>query len=406
MSRAFRAISKLGGFATTVAINAAVSLATIPAVISETGEQGWASIAVGQSLGAVLSIFTLLGWALTGPIDVVRAKASEVGEVYATSLYVRAIALVVMTPVAFTATSLMGTSAPVATGLTAVAMLLIGTGPTWFYVGESRPMRLLVFDTLPRALAILVATGLLLSGSSIVTYSVVVACGGIASVAFASMDILSRHRPSGFRPLGPSGVARVLHRQRHGIGTAVLSTTYLSAPVLLVQLISPTVVPVFALADKLKQQALTAYRPIGQVIQGWTPRGEEARLIERVTSVGKAAIAMAFVGASALAVAIGPISGALGGGQVDAGGWIAIPIGIAFGAGILSTTTGLACLVPLGLQRHVTMSAAIGTGVMLASVVPLTLAAGAVGAATAVAGGQCGVATYQTMVLWRRLRAR
>ena len=58
-------------------IGAVTPLLAIPAISQQFGAPGWASIAVGQSVGAAASVAVELGWGLTGPQAVAATDRAD-----------------------------------------------------------------------------------------------------------------------------------------------------------------------------------------------------------------------------------------------------------------------------------------------------------------------------------------
>jgi hypothetical protein len=403
MGFAKRAAARVGGFSSSVILSGVVNLVTIPFVIAFAGEGAWTSVAVGQSVGALVGILTMLGWAQSGPTDIARRDVGTRGRAYYESVFVRTGTLFVTIPVAYLIARLLGTESVVATFLMASSMVVLNLGASWFYVGEASPSRLLRFDALPRAVGIVAGTAAVVVDADIVTYAAFICAGGIAAMLLSVWDIGKRYGYAGGWLLSPARVQTILSGQKHGLGTAALSAVYLSLPLLIVQVVAPASAATYALADKIRQQALTAYRPLAQTLQGWTPSGGKPLLRSRVQTAWTIALCLGAIGCIGYWL-VGPqLSQWLGGGLLSINWSLSIPMGIAFGMNIVSTTTGVACLVALGIEKHITISAAIGTAIAIVSIWPLTQGFGGQGTAWAVAAAQLSVGTYQSIVMWRHL---
>lgn len=390
-----RFAGRLGGFAGAVAMNGVASLATIPFVIAHAGVEEWGSIAVGQSVGSVMSVFALLGWSLTGPAEVARASSSERASLYLRSLVLRSAAALLLLGGSFGISLALGTSSPIATWLASSSMILIGVGATWFYVGESRPARLLCFDALPRATSIAVATFFITIDGNIVLYSGIILIGTLAAAVASALDIWRRY-PSSLPLFRDESPLRVLAGQRHAIATATLTTTYQSAPVAIVQMLTPALVPAFALLDKIRMQTLTAYRPVSQVFQGWVPNTTDTALLhQRAMRVLKTAVLLGAAGAVIMTAAAPTIVAVLGAGKLGVDLPTSIFLGIAFGSAIISITLGPACLIPLGRPGTVTLSALTGTVVTFVALISLGTGASVSLVMAAIAIAQTAVAAVQ-----------
>jgi O-antigen/teichoic acid export membrane protein len=401
-----RALSKAGGFGLSVVVTGVVSLTTIPFVIVHGGETGWAAVAVGQSIGALIGIFTMLGWLQSGPTEVARSVTSERWGIYARSLQVRSLSLALTLPAAFFASHIIVPSSGLVASLAASSVIVMNLGASWFFVGESSPGSLFILDTLPRAAGIVIATICIAFGGGLIAYVALVLLGNSLGAAVSAVSISRRYRRERVPIMSSREVLVLLRGQRHGIASAMLSAIYLSAPLLFVQTLAPAAVPAYALADKVKQQAFTALRPVSQVLQGWTPSGGERDVVRRTGMAWMAALALGVLTGGVVALAGPAVALVLGSGVIAVPHAITIPMGIALGMQAISLTTGVAGLVVLRLEKHITISALVGTLLVLSLLVPAIAAGAGVGAAWAVAASQTAVAVYQSVVLLRERKRR
>lgn len=397
-------LGRLGGFSLTVILNALVSVVTIPFLINFAGEAQWAAVAVGQSLGSLLSVFALLGWALTGPTEVAQTDPKDRGVRYLESFLIRGAFSLGLCLFALGVSHWVGSVSPWATWFSACSLVAMGVGATWFYVGEGTPMRLLMLDTIPRGIGAVVASWAVVSTGSAVIYGAIVLGGTLLGVGLSATDILMRH-PGG-KPFQTRSPLLVVREQSHAIATGALTAVYQSAPVLILQVIAGPLVPMFALLDKIRAQGLTAYRPVAQALQGWVPsaRGDldVARRSQRVV-VGACAVGTAGCVAATLLMPL--LVALLSAGNMGITVLESLPAGLTVGSAIISMTVGPACLVPLGSQRAILRSAIAGavvTGVAL----PLFARMGLVGALYGVALGQTSVVIVQLVAVRDRLRHR
>ena len=399
--RLFRkALFRLGGFGTSVVLSGTVSIATIPFIVSQTGAGGWSSVAVGQSIGSLAGIFTLLGWAQSGPTRVAMCSEGR-GRLFFDSLQMRLLLLLPAVLLAAGLSKLLNTSSPLATFLVASSILILNLGASWFYVGEANPRGLFVFDTLPKSAGIVSASIAVVVGASVVVYAALVVVGALSSTVLGAVDIHRRY--GGISALPGFASLREISGQKHGFATALLSAAYLQAPLLVLQHFVPSAVAAYAVADKLKQQALTVYRPVSQVLQGWTPSGGKQLIKRRVRTARRLIVVAAAMGGVAFATLL-PVGAAVLAESIEMPLVYAAPFAIAFAMNIASLSIGVGCLLPLQREHHVTVSAALGMALVSLSIIPGALWWGGTGAAWAVAFSQTAVASYQTIVLARALR--
>lgn len=390
---------RLGGFALSSIIMGLASIASVPFVVNFSGKEMWAAIAVGQAVGSIAGIFVLLGWIQNGPAEVANMATEFRGHYFATSVLIRCIGLPIVLGAVVLASVLLATESAVVTVMAALSICLPNLGASWFYVGESNPRALLVYESLWRAGGVLVGTICLVCGLPAEVFASACAVGALGGVAASCWNVLHRYPINGSPWPTVRDYIRALWHQRHGVSTAVLTASYQSFPLVLIQAVAPAGAPVFALADKLKAQAVTAYRPFAQVAQGWTPSAEGQRaLYLRARKVSQIAVPLG-VCAGVLFASLSPALGALlGAGQISLSWSLAAAFGAAFGCNVISLTIGVGSLVPLGQARVLTISSAWGLVSIAALSMPLTLKFGAEGLGWAVAIGQLAVALYQTCV--------
>lgn len=403
MSRLRRATTRVGGFGSSVVLSGLAGLLVIPVIIGYAGEAGWASIAVGQSTGVVLAILSGLGWAQTGPTEIARAGRRARGVQFRDSLTLRIASLVVTLPAAFgAAIVLRPQDSPVAT-LAAVSAILTACGAGWFFIGCGDPIRLMLFDTLPRVAGItLGAVATAVTGAAIAA-AIGMVVGSVAGVLLSAIWIM-RHYGKGERRTLRELVA-ILSGQLDGIGIAACSAAYLSVPLLFVAAAHPAAIASYAIADKLKQQAMTAITPIAQTLQGWVPKASGPTLKHRVRLTAKTAFVAAFAGGSGFVLAAPHVGSFLGAGSVQVGLDLGVPLGMAFSLNVLTLIVGTSCLLPLGRSRTVFLSAASGAAVILPALGLLSALGGPTGVAWAVVVAQAAVAGVQLVGLARASRS-
>lgn len=403
MSFVSRAAGRLGGFAASVVLTGLVSLAVVPLLVHFGGALGWASFAVGQTVGSLFGVVTSLGWLQIGPSEVALADSATRVRHYANSLVVRLGILFVTGPLSVMVTLFVVPEPDVASAIASLGSLLLACGATWYFVGTSRPKSLLACDTLPRIAGIVlgcvgtVVTGqLIYAGIGIVLGATIAIV--LSSIAIRRMD--GQLSVSSFREL-----CRVSADHVHGLGIGVFSSLYLTAPLVLVSTLVPAYAATYALADRLKQQSMAALTPIGQTLQGWVPRAASS---DQLRSRVRRAVQFAAIGALASALGFSlfapPVSYFLGAAQVSVEYTLAIPLGVALGLNLFTLVLGNSCLVPLGRSAAVSYSSMVGTVAVLVGIAAMSGRLSVVGVGWAVAGAQACVAAVQSHQLCRAMR--
>lgn len=402
-----RLAGRLGLYTINVLVVTAVGVFTIPVLIRAVGAGQWAQFAFLQTLAQIALIVVMYGWGVVGPSLVAAAGESERADMYADSLWVRGVLYLVVAPV----TGAVGALFPHAdVGLSfagAAILLLPGFSAGWFFVGQSRPGRLLLLDSLPMLALSIVGMIAAAARHSLWPYLLLLGAGYALAAIVSAAVILRGHAASRTGEQRVSRrVVRSLHSQRHAVTATVVNTLYVSAPMLVVKALMPASLPTYALMDRLYRYGSIAYGPIQQFFQGWIP-GTEGRTPGRDRRMIRAVEAAAGVGVAGTLVLtlVGPAAARIfSHGEIRVTWTDLLPLGVAFAAVCVSTTVGYACLALVGRVRLVAVSTGIGVGVGLPLIVG---AAWFIGRVPAVAGAlalsEVAVATFQCAALRRYL---
>lgn len=396
-----RLIARLGPYGLNTLVTLVTGLLSVPLIIVLAGSAQWTGLAVSQSVAAMAAVVVGFGWTATGPSTIAALAAADRPAVYWRSLQARTLLLLVAAPVAgWVSVAITGLDpAPAVLGTTAYLMQAVGG--MWYFIGESRPYRVLLWDTLPRTLAILVALGALAMTRSLTVYTAILLAGTVAAALLAAVVILRGHP----RPLvGWRGLGRELRAQRHGFIATSTGALYSNSPLIIASIIIPGPIDAFALAFKLFHYAVAAIQPIVQLLQGWVPAAGKGAVPGRVRRArGMAAVGAAILGigmAALLPVAAWPLSA----GSIAIDASLSVPFGVCLAAVFLNQIFGLACLPAVGRADALASSSAVGAGVGVILLCVLAAAAGEPGLAWALAATEALVAAIQLVVLSGALR--
>ncbi|MEB7505724.1 hypothetical protein [Arthrobacter koreensis] len=394
-----RHFQRLGAFGASVVITTVVGVLAIPVVITHAGSATWGVIALGQSAALLFGVLVSFGWGTVGPAMVAGMPAEQRPQMYVDSLVSRFYLFIVAAPLAaLTVWLIAGSSSPSVAVLACMAYLLPFLGASWYFVGDARPGRLLVFDTLPVTLGTLFGLGGLILTADVYVYLSIQL--GMNLLAVLASGLLIRR--SAFGPRFDFRLGRALRRlggQRHGVITAATSSLYVNTPLLVVGAAIPAAVPLYAMAEKFFKYGLTAVGPVVQVLQGSIADPDRARQDARVRTAAKLAPFGALVSALAMAVCIPWASILLSQGEITVGFDLSVPMGVVFGAVAVSQVVGLACLIPIGEGKALAVSTVLGAAVGIPLIITGALTLGAAGVAWAVAVSEMAVAAYQLRVV-------
>jgi O-antigen/teichoic acid export membrane protein len=245
-------------------IGAVTPLLAIPAISQQFGAPGWASIAVGQSVGAAASVAVELGWGLTGPQAVAATDRSDSLGLLASSIKSRLAVATVVVPITWFIVWLLNPPDLAAAALAASAMTLAGLSLNWFFVGLGSPARIFWSDALPRLVSILLGVVAITAlGAPLVAFACCLLLGFVASPVIGMAMV----RPRAMDFSRAEGVGSVIRRQAVAVAGRGLSAVYIGLPVALVQAWAPTAVPAFAAAERLTRMGLLVLQTVPNVLQ-------------------------------------------------------------------------------------------------------------------------------------------
>jgi O-antigen/teichoic acid export membrane protein len=286
-------------------------------------------------------------------------------------------------------------------GFSTLAMAL---GSGWFFIGEASPARLLFWESIPRAVGMVLAVVALLLTHSLLVYTVFQLVFIAASIVLTTRNIDKRYPDSSYNRSVRDGFRR-LSGSYAALVTAGTSTFYVNAPLLVISLILPGVTPVYAAAEKIQRFALTGMAPVTQVIQGYIPSANNrghmvARIKRSLTLTSVLALILGVLIAALLPIVAWVVTA----GKIEVPLALSIPMGLTSTMIGISSVTGLAALVSLGKARTVAISTVIGAVVGLPLTILMAFTTGMIGAAWAVTASELLVLVYQLIVLSASLR--
>jgi len=405
--RALISISKrIAGFAVPVAASTVLGLVTIPLLVRSLGAAEWGSLAVVQATAQLVGIMVAFGWGATGPSSVAAAAKAERPELYARSLVARSYLFVIGVVVSGVVLSFLTRGDVTVAFVGSVTYLLPFLGASWYFVGEARPWRLFVCDSLPTLAGTLLGLVAAVTTHSLIAFLIVQAAGSLVAVLIDAFVVL---RGSGADIRGnasPRAVVASLAGQRHAVTSALTSGLYVNLPLLSIQIFLPGFVPVYALADRFFRYANVAFSPVQQFLQGWVPEAGEQHSYARMRHATWAGLGFGIVGGALVAFLTQPLALLLSGGEIVVPLSLSIPLGTAFVFVASSAVIGYACLVPVGRARSLAASTVIGAAVGAPLIILFAALHLPALVAWSVAASEAVVAVYQYSVLHRELARR
>lgn len=402
--RALISISKrIAGFAVPVAASTVLGIITIPLLVGAVGASSWGTLAVVQSTGQLVGILVAFGWGATGPSMVAATEPASRPQLYVESLVARCylyLAAVVIATIAliFLTRGDIGISI-----LGAATYLLPFVGASWYFVGESRPWRLFLLDSVPTLLGTLAGLVAAALSGSILAFISMQLLGSLIAVILDAVVILRGAEHPLITEFALRAAVRSMAGQRHAVTSALTSGMYVNLPLLAMQTFLPSYVPVYAMADRFFRYANIAFSPVQQFLQGWVPEAGKAARPRRMRYATLAGLSFGLLGGAVVALLAGPVSHLLSGGAIIVPLVLSLPLGVAFVSVATSAVVGYACLVLVGRVRALAVSTILGAVVGAPLIIIFAALHLPVLVAWSVAISEFVVAGYQYAVLHRAL---
>jgi O-antigen/teichoic acid export membrane protein len=406
MNRMLSYARKTGFYILNMLLGALTSLFIIPVVILVVGTDSWGRMAVAQAVGAVFAVFVGFGWGIVGPAQVAGMDAPLRGQFVRDSIVSRLILLVIAVPFyAATVILIIGVRPDLAAYLIAgFTMMTVALGSGWFFIGESAPARLILWEALPRIVGVVIALGALALSRSLFVFAVLQLIAVLVSILLTTRDITSRYVEGVYDRSIREGLRR-LKGSYAAIVTAGTATLYVNAPLIIVSTVIPSVTPIYAAAEKIQRFALNGIAPLTQIIQGYIPSApNQKQVLQRIRRSIFITLGIALAFGAIIAGALPWIASILTAGKIAVPFGLSIPMGISSLLIIVSGVTGLAALVALGKERALAVSTVLGAVIGLPLTLVLAMTVGMEGAAWAVTFSEVIVLGYQLVVLSARLR--
>ena len=399
-----RVIRHLGLYFGATVLSALSPLVYIPTVAHSFGSSGWGAIALGQSVGSAAAVLVAFGWIFDGPRRLAESPSIQhsalLHSAMASQLYLFVCAVAIAVPVA----ALLAVAHSAAAAMSALAVVVGGLSPTWFFVGRSEPARVLLLDGLPKITGSVVGSILVAGGAGLLSLPIAQLClAGVGVLAAVRVGSGTFRLP--LSELRPRAVLRLLRLQAPFAATQLSSIVYINLPVTLVAGAVPRGLASFAAVDRLFRFGTTAMSPLTQLMQGWVGRSTPPRLRRMRRSL--LLHALAGMGAGAGMLLLGPVvQELLFRGRVPLPTALILPFALCFPIVLMTRALGLNVLTFLRRSDALVRSAAAGALVALIGIPILGHLGGVVGAAWALVAAEGVVLSWQAAASWKALFPR
>lgn len=247
-------------------LSAASPLLLYPAVVSQHGSSGFASLAVAQSVGTAAGVISELGWNVVGPQQVAGTTSVERERLYRASIASRLCACAPAAMLAAVVTYSIVADETLAAALIAAGMTFAALSPSWYLTGLNKPGVILLADTLPRV-TLTASAALLVS----IDVPLVVIAAIAPLTAIVGFVVVSRVAGASWRPRRADFAEAPSLMRRHiplvlGRGVSVMYTSLLTA---LVGFVATSAVPLYAATDRILRMGLNVLSGVPSRMQSW-----------------------------------------------------------------------------------------------------------------------------------------
>lgn len=376
---------RIAKFAFVPFVGAITPLLLLPVIARVTTVDGWASVALGQSIGAVAMIVVTFGWNLSGPSVAAQATPEGLRSVYRDALVSRVSTFLLVVPLEILVVTPLSAPGfgPVA-ALMAVAVSATGLSPAWYAIGLGDARTLLLYDGAPRVLAAVVSAPLLVVGADLIVYPVVLLACSLTATTLHAVRVLGpggggwprdRFRLATLRRLAPDATSEMTAGS-YSAGAVALVGLGTSTPQL----------AVFAAGDRLFRLSLYAISSASNALQGWVSetQPEDVRRARFRVSL-QIHVTIALVGGLGTWLLAPPVSAVLFGPALAVDHLVAAGFGLAFLLTSIEASVGRHYLIPRGRRRLYLVAVSCAVTIGVPALVLLSREAGAVGGAWAVA---------------------
>lgn len=397
---------RLATFGVATALTSIVGLIAASVFVTTVGSFTWGVLAAIQSAAMLFGVLVAFGWGTTGAAEIASAAPEDRPQLFADSFVTRLYLLVVVYPAMVAVMTAINPQHADLVLIGSLAFLVPNLGAAWYFVGEAAPKRLVLFEVLPQTVGLLASIGvILITGNLVVAVAAQLACN--VATPLISLAVVRRTAAGPFHlNWSLRAAARRLGHQRHSVTTAATSALYVTAPMLILNIVSPGALAPYAMGDRLFRVALTVFSPVLQFAQGWIPEGGAKSIEHRIVQTLRLTPLVSILGAVGIA-ALGPLAVSIISQEHIAFGFdLSIPFALIFAIVSTSQVVGLACLVQLGKARSLAISTVLGAALGVPALVLGTVLFGVHGAAWALLASEIVVLVYQLFSALQEVRHR
>lgn len=338
------------GFAALPGLSMLSALVLLPMVTRYQGPEGWTALALGQSIGSVVSVIAGLAWPFIGGNSVASQSAQERRTTFMLSLWSRMAVLVPGVMIAVGVIFALRTAMPLVTALFMVGIAGNALSSAWFYAGTGQPRHLILAEGIPRSVGYAVSIVLLAWTHDILLYAMMTVIAQAVSLFINAKFALGILK--GIPRITAREILSELRKQFSGtVSRTAVALGQFGGP-MVVAAINPAVLGIFSAMDTVYKTGTNATSFLPSAFVSWVSsrklgEGREKRIGRSLVII----LAVCVAGVLVWAAAGGPIIRLLYAGQVPDSRWMVILIGISVFAALFVNAVEILAMVPLGRDR-------------------------------------------------------
>ena len=349
------------------AMSLLASLVLLPVISNLYGSDGWVTLGVGQSIGAVVSVVVSLAWPVIGGNLVSVAETLEARRsIFRSSIISRLIMMSILLVIAVPATILIAGRYPLETVLFMIGTAGNGLTASWYYAGIGEPRHVVVNEGIVRLVAYAISLGGLLLGGGLIWYAGVMALSGVA------MLVLNWRQAMGSSKLRIPGQfaagMRTIRSQFAGTTSRVLQAFFWFGGPTVFSLVAPGSLATFAALDQVQKASNNALGVSPMAFVSWVgsaPREDRRRRMRLSMTVILAIAVAAVVGY----VVVSPfLLDFLFAGELETTPLLTVLMVLLIALLLIVRSVEFLILVPLGYEKQIyrgnTIASVIGFGLL------------------------------------------
>lgn len=396
-------LRRLGGFVLLPAMSMLASLTLLPVISHNFGASGWVTLALGQSIGAVISVVVSLAWPVIGGHRVATAsRLEERRDIYSRSISSRLVMLIILLPVAIPVTFLLTGEYRLEATLFMISISLNGLTASWYFAGTGEPRHVVVNEGVVRLVSYIVALVGLLLGAELIWYA------GVVAIAGAVMSLLNWRTVMGsesfFRHWSIRQAFQTIREQLSGTMSRVLQALFGFGGPAIFSAVAPTGLAVFSGVDQVQKAANNALGVVPLAFISWVgsaaPEDRRRRIVRSMLVV----VAIGAI-ATVLWLLLGPfVLSFLFSGGLTAPPAAQLALILLIVALLVLRSVELLVMIPLGFEQTVYTANSVASVVGIAALALGGLLFGVLGGLVATLAVNALLIIFYLIVLVRRRR--